>query len=151
MVSPLGRTRFSRAGFVTSASPIRMSAERKGVRLYARVEESDLKRMIHDRAGIANKLIKPLCRNDALPVRINVSAVRGAWRRSIYRDPKAHWTPVGGRTEDEMQVTRVEAIDDAAILFVQERALIADRPVAGKRPLVQLWRARCIDVTRILN
>ena len=50
-------------------------AERKGVCLDAGVEEADFKRMVHDRSGIANELIEPLRRHDALPFRINVDAV----------------------------------------------------------------------------
>ena len=51
------------------------SAERKGVGLDTWVEEADFKGMICYSPGVANKLIKPLRRDDALPFGINVNAV----------------------------------------------------------------------------
>jgi hypothetical protein len=107
--------------------------------------------MIHHRPGVANKLIEPLRANDPLPFGIHIDTMGTARGLAIDGHDEANRSAVSGRTENEVQVARMEALDDAAILFVQERALIGDGPVAGERPLVHLRRARCINVAPILH
>jgi hypothetical protein len=48
----------------------------------------------------------------------------------------------GGRTENEVQIARVEAVDDTAVLVVQQRALATDGPISGERPFIESRRAR---------
>jgi hypothetical protein len=86
--------------------------------------------VIRNRSGIANKLIETLRGNDALPFRIDIDAMGSARRFAIDGHDEAHRTAAHCGPENEMQVARMEAIDNAAILVVQERALICGEPAA---------------------
>jgi hypothetical protein len=45
-----------------------------------------------------------------------------------------------------MQVAHVETVDDAAITFVELRAFVSDRPLAGQWPLIELRFTGGVDV-----
>ena len=128
------------------------SAEGEGVSLHAGIKETGFRsygrRPARDRERV-DKAAAP-SRRPALLNQHRRHGRRPGLHPSIVT-LKRTGLPSGSGPENEVQVARMEAVDDAAVLFVQERALIADRPVAGKRPLVQLRRARCINVAGVLG
>ena len=105
-----------------------LSAESEGVGLHARIEKADLERMIGNRLRCADELIEPLRRDYANAFGIGVHAVSIAGRLAVDGDAEADLAAFDRGTEDEVQVTRMEAVDDAAVLRVQLRTLFADRP-----------------------
>ena len=59
--------------------------------------------------------------------------------------------PSGRRSKHQMQIAGVEAVDDAAVLLVEDGMLAADRPVARQPPFIEPRHARRIDVRDVVN
>jgi len=70
-----------------------ISAKRKGVGLNTGIEKADLKGMVRNRPGFANKLIKTLCRHDALPLGVDVDAMGSARCLAIDGHDKTNGLP----------------------------------------------------------
>src|SRR5271154_3497008 len=92
-----------------------ISAESESIGLGAWIEEADLKGMIRHRAGIADQLIKPLRRHDAVPFRIDIDAMGRARALAVDGHDKANRIAVGRGSEHQMQIAGVEPIDDGAV------------------------------------
>src|SRR5262249_41004075 len=116
--------------------------EGEGVGLDPGVEKADLEGAVRDRAALPDQLVESLPGHDTLAVGIDVRAVAGAGSRAVDGDAEADRLAVRRGPEHEMQVARVEAVDDAAVLAVEHRILLADRPAARQSPLVEP-RRRC--------
>ena len=84
--------------------------------------------MIGDRASLPDELIKPLPGHDALPVGIDIRAVAGAGWRAIDRDAESDRLTIRPRSENQMQIARVEPVNDTAVFLVEDGMLSADRP-----------------------
>src|SRR5262249_17830059 len=82
---------------------------------------------------------------------VGVRAVRVSGRLAVDRDPEADFAPLHRGTEHEMQIARVEAVDDAAVRLIELRTLAADRPFPGQRPFVQLRLSRRVTMALILH
>jgi hypothetical protein len=91
-------------------------------------------------AVLAHKLIETLVGHDPLTLGIDVGAMTVGWRGAIDGHAEAHGLAIRAGAEHEVQVARVETIDDAAVLLVEHNMLGADGPIAGKLPLVELRR-----------
>ena len=70
------------------------SAEREGICLGARLEETDLERMVCNRAGLPHELIQALAGDRSLPRRISIEAMILAQRVSVDRDDEMDGLPV---------------------------------------------------------
>ena len=114
-----------------------VSAEGERVGLDAGIEKLDLERVVGDRAALPDQLVEPLSGHDALAVGIDIGAVAVAGRRAVDGDAEPHRLAVRPGPEHQMQVARVEAVDDAAALLVEDGVLRADRPVARQPPFVE--------------
>ena len=86
--------------------------------------------MIRDRSWGAHELIEALCRHHAITLGIGVHAVSITRRLAIDRDLEPDFVSRRRWPEYKMQVARVEAIDDAAVLLVELRPFFPDRPFA---------------------
>ena len=128
-----------------------LSAEGEGVSLDAGIEEADLEGVVGDRAALADELVEPLSRHQALAFGVDISAVAVAGRSAVDGDAEAHGLAVCRGSEDQMQVAGVEPVDDAPALRVENGMLAADRPVARQRPFVDPRRRRFIDVAGVLH
>ena len=103
----------------------------------------------HDRADLSDELVEALLGHDALPIHVDVSAVALARRRAVDGDAEPYRLAVTARAEDQMQVARVEPIDDAAVFLVESGVVASDRPLAVQSPIVEAdWRRR-IEASRI--
>jgi len=108
----------------TSEAP--MSAEGKCVGLHAGIEEPDLERVIGDNAALPDELIKR-CRSRCPGRRIDIRAVAGAGWRAVDRDAESDGLP-SARSENQMQIARVEPVNDTAVFLVEDGMLSTDRP-----------------------
>ena len=83
--------------------------------------------MIGDFAVLPYQLVQPLSGHNALTIRIDVSAVAVARRCAVDGRPESHRLAIRPRAENQVQVARVEPIDDAAALLVQSSIVLSDR------------------------
>src|ERR1700733_2269767 len=88
------------------------SAEREREGLYAWVEEFDGKCVVRDGALLPDELIEPLFGDGAVSARVRIDATRIARRLAVNRHAKAHGFAARGRSEHQMQITRMKAEDD---------------------------------------
>src|ERR1700679_3810198 len=93
--------------------------------------------MVSDFAALTNELVKALTGHHALSVGVNVGTVVGPRRGTVDRHAEVDWSAFLRGTEHQVQGAGVEPVDDAAVLVVEPRALAADRPLAGKTPVIQ--------------
>ena len=65
-------------------------AEREHVRLGAGLEERDLQGPFADRTGLAHELVQAAVPEQAVPVVVDIHAMRGAGRLAVQPDPEWH-------------------------------------------------------------
>jgi hypothetical protein len=116
------------------------SAEGEGVGVDAGIKKTDHEFAVAHFAGLPDELIEAMAGDDALAVGVNIDPMRIARIPAVDRHAEAHGLAVGGRAKHEMQITRMEAIDNAAVRGTQVRMLAADRPGSDEAPLVQAGR-----------
>src|SRR6185436_18297979 len=107
--------------------------ERVGLR--AGLAEGDLQGAGTDPAALADQLIQAAVREDTGAVPVDVHAVRPARRLPVEAHPERDRRRLGGG-QHQMRVPGVEAERDAPAGLPQPDLLVADRPVAGERPVV---------------
>ena len=134
-----------RKGWGHQSSP---KGERVG--LGAGIEKADLERAVGDRAVLPDQLIKPLPVHDALAVGIHIGAMAVAGHFAVNRDPESDGLAIC-RAEHEVEIASVKPVDDAAVLAVEARPLIADRPISGQAPLVELRLAGGVDMRAVFD
>jgi hypothetical protein len=86
--------------------------------------------VIADGAILPNKLVEPLSDHNTLAVGIDIGAMAVAGRRAIYRDAEANGTAFPRGAENEVEIARVEPVDDAALFLIEDGAFFVDRPIA---------------------
>ena len=91
--------------------------------------------MIGDNAALPDELIKSLPGHDALAVGIDIRAVAGAGWRAVDRDAESDRLTVRPRSENQMQIARVEPVNDTAVFLVEDGMLSADRPFVPRAPI----------------
>jgi len=84
----------------------------------------------------AEELVEAALAEQAVAVRVDVDAVRGAGRLAVDEDPK-RYRPSRSRREHEVRVAGVVAVGDAAAGLVEHGLLAPDRPLAGQGPVVE--------------
>jgi len=115
----------------------RESAERKVISLSARIDKLDLEPAIHDRVRLSNELVKPWFDYRAVALEIGISTVSGVRRLSIDRYAKSQGSSSRCWPHHEIEITRMEAERNSPSGLIQRNDLFSDRPIAGKRPVVQ--------------
>src|SRR6266576_2116970 len=146
------------------------SAEREAERLDARIKKLDLELAVLDLRRLPDQLIRSLFGDDALALRVDISATPR--RLPVNPNTVAHRgpSPSPGRTHHEIDVASVEAIRDAPVRLLQDDRLATQGPVPRHRPFVQsqprrvpyevlallraeigLWRAEVVPVRCCLN
>jgi len=133
----------------TSVAP--RSAEGKCVGLHAGIEEPDLEGVIGDNAALPDELIKSLPGHDALAVGIDIRAVAGAGWRAVDRDAEADRLTVWPRSENQMQIARVEPVNDTAVFLVEDGMLSTDRPFSREPPFIEPEHSHHINVREVVN
>ena len=92
--------------------------------------------MIGDAIRLADQLIgSRLCYSPVSHL-VDVSTVRNAGSLPTDRHAKSHQGARRTRTHDEVQIARVEAIDNPTLGLVQNRGLLLDGPSAQQRPVI---------------
>src|SRR5262249_46094596 len=127
------------------------SAEGESIGLHAGVEELDLEGPVRDRAALPDELVEPLPGHGSLAIGVDVGAMAVAGRGAVDGDAEAYRLAVRARSQDKMEVAGMKAIDDAAVLRIEDGMLAADGPVARQSPFVEARRPGRIDMTRILD
>jgi hypothetical protein len=110
-------------------------AECKHVRLGAGLEESDLECPVVDRVVLAHELVEAAVSEHAVSVLVDVDAARGAWSLAVQEHAKANLLG-GWWDKDEMGVTHVKPVGDAATGAVELDVLARDRPFTSQGPVV---------------
>src|SRR6185437_2864418 len=108
------------------------SAEGESIGLHAGIEEADFEGVIRNRSLRTHELIQALRRHDAISIGIGVHAMCVAGRLAVDGDAEADVVSRRGWAEHQMQVARMEAVEDAAIRRVELRAFLSDRPFSGQ-------------------
>ena len=86
--------------------------------------------MVGDGAILPNKLVEALPGHDTLTVGIHIGSVAVAGRRPVNRDAEMNGIALARRTENEMEIARMEPVDDAAVFLVEDGAFLADGPIS---------------------
>jgi hypothetical protein len=126
-------------------------AERQGIGDRARVEEANLERVVGDVARETHQLIwSP--RNDPISVGVDIDAMISARCMPVDQDLELHRLAVSSRPQDQMQVPRVEAVDNSSVGLRENGVLTADTPVARECPLIdRKCRGGRITMGLVLN
>src|SRR5712691_9265392 len=122
----------------TFAIPFSRSSEREREGLDAWIEKLDLERSIDNRLRLSDQLMKALFADSAVALIVDVDAVRCAGRLSVDAQSHAHGGSASSGSHDEMKIARVKAVRDAPAGRVQRNRLLADCPITGKRPMIEL-------------
>jgi hypothetical protein len=112
-------------------------AEGEDVRAYAGVEERDPEGARGDRAVLADELVHPRLDQRAFAGLVEVEAVGVPGRLAVEADGESDWSVRVRRREDQIEVARPEAIRDRTGGRFEHGGFLADRPLAGERPLVE--------------
>jgi hypothetical protein len=89
--------------------------------------------MVRDISALLYQLKQPLSRHDPLTAGIDMAH---SGRHPVDGDPEPHRLAVRSVAKDQMEVTWLEPVDDAAALLVENGIFLADRPISRQRPLV---------------
>src|SRR3954471_7605687 len=127
------------------------SAEGECESFRAGVEKLDFKLSIGDGAGLPDQLVEPLLGKGAVPVLVDVTAVRCAGRLSIEPHTKAYRRTESCRTHNEIYIATVETVNDCTIRLVERDPLALYRPVARQRPLVPVQCCRRLIRPRLVG
>src|ERR1700678_3967957 len=111
----------------------------KRVSLHIGIEKLDREGAVHDRPALADELVEPVVGHHALAVGIDVGAVAFAGLSAVDRDAEAHRLAIGVRPEHQVQIAGMEAKRNRPVRLVERRGLAANRPLAGKTPVVELF------------
>src|SRR6185437_10885739 len=117
-----------------SASMIAL-AEREGEGLHAGIEEFDLEGAVLDGSLLPDQLIQPMEGDGAHALGIGVGAVIGARGGAVNGDLEANGLAIR-RTQHQMKIAGVEAVNDGAVRLFEHRHLRAHFPSAGQAPLI---------------
>jgi hypothetical protein len=90
-------------------------------------------------------------RKPCRPVAIDIRAAAVARRRPVDGNPKPHRLALRPGSEHQVQVARVESVDDAPALLIEDGIFLSDRPIPRQRPLVEPGRCRGVDVAGVLD
>src|ERR1700686_2647121 len=118
------------------------SAERERESLQSRIEKTHFELTIGDRLLLPDQLIQPLFANRAVALFVDVNTVSRAWRLSIDQNAKFYGCSRRRRAHDQMKVAGVKTVRDASVGLVQRGRLVLERPIPGKRPIVQVQSRR---------
>jgi hypothetical protein len=99
------------------------SAKRKRVPVHPRIEEFDLEGAVGNFTVLPNELVKPLVRDHSGSIGTYIGAMYIAGRATIHGDAEPHSATVRFGSKHEVEVTRVEAIDEASRPLVQDSHL----------------------------
>jgi hypothetical protein len=108
-----------------------LSPKGEGEGLCAGIEKPDLECVIGDRPALPDQLVQALPGHDALAVGIDIGAMAVARWHAVNRDAEPYGLAVCCGAENEVEIPGMEPVDDAALLAIEDRALLADRPIAG--------------------
>ena len=134
-------------GSAVAAQPLRLAAgvewtqrlrlaERERVRLDSGLVERDLEDPFAYRVVFANELVQTTMLEQAVPVLVDVYAVRLSWRLAVDRHPERNRFVVAGR-QYEVSVACLVPVGDAPAGLVEHDALRSDRPLAVEGPVVE--------------
>src|SRR2546429_3094684 len=112
-------------------------AERESKSRHARIEKLDFELPIGDGLELSDQLIQPLFAGRAVALVVDVYAVSSTRGPPVDKHAKARGCSWRYRSHDEMEIAGVKAVRDPPVGLVEHRGLFPDRPVAGKRPLVE--------------
>src|SRR2546425_7435959 len=87
-------------------------------------------------------LIEPLFGSRAVALVVDFNPVSGAWRLPIDKHAKSHGSSSYRRSHDEMKVAGMKTVRDPPAGPVQHDGVFLHRPVAGKRPMIELHPCR---------
>jgi hypothetical protein len=88
-----------------------------------------------DRVVLAHELVEAAVSEHAVSVLVDVDAARGAWSLAVQEHAKANLLG-GWWDKDEMGVTHVKPVGDAATGAVELDVLARDRPFTSQGPVV---------------
>src|SRR5207248_4799521 len=112
------------------------SSERKDISLHARIEKLDLEHSIGNRLGLPDELVEPLFRGRAVALLVDVGPVSIPRRAPIKEHAETYRRSARWRSHDQMQIARVEPVDDAPVGLVERHSAGGHGPVPAERPLV---------------
>jgi len=78
---------------------------------------------------LPDELIEPLAGDDTLTVGVDIHTVAVSRRVAVDRDLEPGGLTASG-AEHQVQVPRMEPVDDAAVSAIERGAFLANRPVA---------------------
>src|SRR5580698_796451 len=113
-----------------------LSAEGKRVSLHTRNQKLDAECPVLNLALLTNQLVQTVLRHGAKAVRVDIYSMISSRSFAVYRHAEAHRLPTFRRPQNQVQVARIEAIEDAARCSQRRSDLTLILPVALKRPLV---------------
>src|SRR5215207_1859840 len=131
---PIASTRSAHLRPVTSISSWLSESERVG--LGAWFEEGDLERALADRVVLAHELVHAALPEHAVPLLVDVLAMRRARGLAVEAHAEGNWFSRSGR-QHEMRVASVEPEGDGPASLVEHDVLGSRRPLAGEGPVVQ--------------
>ena len=133
---PVGRERHRFRSSIETA-PAERSSERKRVRLNARIQESNLERVVGQLTGLPNELIQPLPGHNPVAVRVHVGSVR-LTRAPRHRSSRESGSVSRrGAPSTRCRSRAWKAVHDGAAGLLERGLFRTNRPDAGERPLVQ--------------
>lgn len=118
------------------------SAEGEGVDAGARIEESDLKGAIVNRAALTDQLVQPRCGDCTVATVVDVVTVVRRREMSVDGDPEPHTFTRHCRTHHQVQIPGVEPVGDKSARLVQDRRVGPNRPVSRQRPMIEPQMSR---------
>ena len=93
--------------------------------------------MLADALPLADELVHPRLGDGALAGLVDVEAAGITRRLTVEAHGEADRRTRGGRREDQVEIARLEAVRDRAGGRFEDGGLLADRPFAGERPLIE--------------
>jgi hypothetical protein len=113
------------------------SSKSKGIGSSAGIEEVNFKGMVADVSGEPHQLVQTLPVDHAVPVSVNIDTMIAAGRVPVDQDLEPHRLAVRTRSEDQMEVSRVETICDTPVGLRKDGVLAADTPISCECPLIE--------------
>src|ERR1700677_5012154 len=124
------------------------STECKGESLNAGVQEFYLENPVYNRARLTHELIEALLGYRSFPLSVDIIAMGRSRRSTVYRHPKSYNLVVGRRSQDEMQISRIEPKDDFALCSIKYSSFLANRPCPNQPPLIKFKPGGCVVHSR---
>src|SRR3954466_3736413 len=120
-------------------------SESEHVRPGAGLVERDLERPVLDWPRLANELVHAALAEQAVPVLVDVDAVRRARSLAVEEHAERDRVPRFA-VQHEVRVARVEAVGDASARLVEHDLLAPGRPLALERPLARPLAALVAEI-----